>query len=195
MLVRTILFLCKHKRIYACQHVIIKGLDKIETRGDLKIGTQYVGFIHKGDMTFLRVRGKLVFEGDFTVGRGCRFDIGENALVTIGKNGYITANTSFIIMHGLSIGESCAISWNCQFLDDDFHTFEYDEKRNEINDPSIKIGNHVWIGCNTYIYKGSRIPDGCIVASNSVVKGIFNEENALIAGNPAKIIKRNVRWD
>jgi hypothetical protein len=27
-----------------------------------------------------------------------------------------------------------------------------------------------------------------------VVKGCFDEENVLIAGNPAKVIKRNISW-
>jgi serine acetyltransferase len=33
-----------------------------------------------------------------------------------------------------------------------------------------------------------------VIASNSIIKDVFKEKNSLIAGNPAKIIKRNVQW-
>jgi len=36
---------------------------------------------------------------------------------------------------------------------------------------------------------------GCLIAADSVVKGVFNESNALIAGNPAKVVKSNINWE
>ena len=51
-----------------------------------------------------------------------------------------------------------------------------------------QIGNNVWSGCGVKIYKGTVIPDNCVIASNSIVKGVFKEENSLIGGNPASII-------
>lgn len=35
------------------------------------------------------------------------------------------------------------------------------------------------------ILKGSVIPKGCIVAANAVITKSFENENALLAGNPA----------
>jgi acetyltransferase-like isoleucine patch superfamily enzyme len=172
--------------------VKINGIENIETNGRLKIGLNYVGFIHKSDKTYLNINGKLSFKGDYSIGRGCRFDIGTNGIVSIGNGGYTNANTTFIIMHQLTIGDNCAISWDCQFLDEDFHEIFYDGKKN--HDNSIIIGNNVWIGCGVKIYKGTVIPDNCVIASNSIIKDVFKEKNSLIAGNPAKIIKRNVQW-
>ncbi len=184
----------KHKSIYAHKEVVIYGLENIKiVEGEIKIGLQFVGFTHKRDITFINIRGKVIFEGDYSIGRGCRIDIGPNATMKLGKNGYVTANTNFIIMHGLIIGDNCSISWNCQFLDEDFHEIEYLDKRARM-EAIIEIGNHVWIGCNTFIYKGVKIPNGCVVASNSVVKTAFNEENTLIAGNPARIVRNNIQW-
>jgi acetyltransferase-like isoleucine patch superfamily enzyme len=59
----------------------------------------------------------------------------------------------------------------------------------------IKIGNHVWIGNDVKIYKGTVIPNNCVIASHSVVKGVFTQENSLIAGCPAKLIKKDVTWE
>ena len=126
-------------------------------------------------------------------GRGCRFDIGKDAIMSIGKGGYTNCNTSFIIMHKLVIGDNCIISWDCQFLDEDFHKVSYSGKK-ESSD-SIIIGDKVWIGCGSKIYKGTIIPNGCVIASNSVVRGIFYEENSIIGGNPARVIKKEINWE
>ena len=193
VLSKYLMFKIIGNNILAHHNTKIVGIKNIETHDLVRIGLDTVGFGHGTDLTFLNIRGKLKFAGKYLISRGCRFDIGPHALVRIGKGGYVSCNTKFIIMHRLTIGSACAIAWNCQFLDEDFHSLEYDGK-NKSDDNTITIGNHVWIGSNTTIYKGVIIPDECVVAANSVVKGQFEEKNVLIAGNPAKIIKRNVIW-
>ena len=59
----------------------------------------------------------------------------------------------------------------------------------------VYIGNHVWIGENVFIMKRGKISDNSIVGAMSVVTKKFDEEHVVIAGNPAKICKRNVMWD
>ncbi|MCC9166595.1 acyltransferase [Pontibacter harenae] len=193
VLVKYFYFKVKGKNIISHQNTIIKGLRNISVKGLLKIGVDYVGFVHNKDITYLNIKGRLEILGNFSISRGCRLDIGKNAVVQIGGGSYINPFTNIIIMHRLSIGKNCAISWNCQFLDEDFHQIQYEEKK-ENNSLGISIGDSVWIGSNVSIFKGTVIPKGCVVASNTVVKNKFYEENVLIAGNPAKIIKRNVTW-
>lgn len=192
VLIRHLYFQLKGKTITAHQKVKIKGLSNITTHGKLRIGMEYVGFMYKSDKTLLNIKGKAVFHGDYSIGRGCRIDIDEKAFLEVGKTGYLNVNSNFIIRHGLKIGDDCAISWGCQFLDDDFHHIKYENQKER--DPKIVIGNHVWIGSNVSIYKGTRIPDGCVVAADSSVRGVFTEKDSLIAGNPARVIKSNVSW-
>ncbi len=180
------------KNILANNRVIIRGIDKIDTRELVQIGMANIGFVHKYDRTSLNINGRLIFKGRYSIGKGCRFDIGKEAVAEFGE-GYVTANTNFFIMHGLTVGDGCSISWGCQFLDEDFHKINYLSQNQKIN--KIEIGNHVWIGCNVIILKGSKIPDGCVVAAGSVVTKAFEKENVLIAGNPASIIKENVQWE
>ena len=184
--------LIHNKTLLLHQKVTIKGIKNIQCDEKIEIGTAYVGFMHRTDKTFLNINGKLKIKGNYSIGRGCRFDIRRDASVSIGKGGYINCNSTIIIMHKLSIGDNCAISWNCQFLDEDFHTIDYAEKKETPN--SIEIGNHVWIGCGVKVYKGTKIPGGCVVASDTVLKGKFDKENCLIGGNPAKILKENIQW-
>lgn len=125
----------------------------------MNIGVNYVGFISPKDRTYLNINGELIIDGNYTIGRGCRFDIGENAVVEIGTGGYINANIKIIIMNGLSRGVNCSISWDCQFLNEDFHTISYEGKLEKSN--KIIIGNNVWIVFGVKIYKGTHIPNGC----------------------------------
>lgn len=51
----------------------------------------------------------------------------------------------------------------------------------------IKIGNNVWIGAGAAVLDGAIIGSGAIVAPNSVVTKKV-PENAIVQGNPAKVI-------
>ncbi len=53
----------------------------------------------------------------------------------------------------------------------------------------IYIGNNCFIGCNAIILKGTILGDGCVVGAGAVVAGKF-EDNCVIAGNPARVIRR-----
>ena len=182
------------KRILKHQHVKIKGISNIKSEGLIRIGIGFVGFSGKKDSTILNIRGKLVIEGDYYIGRGCRFDIGDEAVAVIGKGGFINCNNRIVIMHGLQIGDNCIISWDCQFLDENFHSFSYEGQIAEDKQKSIVIGNNVWIGNGVKIYQGAIIPDGCVVAAHSVIRGEFKRQNVLIGGMPAREIKSNVKW-
>lgn len=68
-----------------------------------------------------------------------------------------------------------------------------EERINE--DQDVIIGNHVWMGRNVSVHKGGVIPDGCVIGANSFVTKKFYESNCMIAGTPARIIKKNIRWE
>ena len=53
----------------------------------------------------------------------------------------------------------------------------------------VTIGNNVWIGGSATIVTGVTIGDNCIIGAGSVVTRDV-ESNTVVAGNPAKVIKR-----
>ena len=71
-------------------------------------------------------------------------------------------------------------------------TSNHDPKMLSVNLPGedVVIGNGCWIGMNTVILPGVTLGDNTIVGAGSVVTKSFKSGNCLIAGSPAKVIKR-----
>ncbi len=121
---------------------------------------------------------------------GCRLDIGGKLI--IGDNTYINPRTIICCTNYIVIGSNCAISWDCQIMDNDFHTMVVENIPSITNLP-INIGNNVWIGAKCIILKGVTIGDGAVVAAGSVVTGIV-PANTIVGGVPAKVLKENTGW-
>lgn len=80
-------------------------------------------------------------------------------------------------------------------MDTDQHSV-FDAEQNCINEPRpVEIGNKVWIGCRCTILKGSIIPNGSIIAANTVITKSFNDEKSVIGGSPARILKKYATWE
>lgn len=56
----------------------------------------------------------------------------------------------------------------------------------------IEIGSQCWIGANAVILPGVKLLPGTIVGAGSVVTRGFEEGYIVVAGNPAKIVRRRV---
>lgn len=121
------------------------------------------------------------------------------AYIRIGNNVGISGATIYA-RKGISIGDYTAVGGNVKILDNDFHPIEVEERNSLLADPDggdsdlvpsreIKIGNNCFIGCNSIILKGTVLGDGCVVGAGAVVAGMF-EDNCVIAGNPAKVIRK-----
>ncbi|MBQ1175732.1 MAG: hypothetical protein IIX56_04955 [Treponema sp.] len=59
----------------------------------------------------------------------------------------------------------------------------------------IEIGNHVWIGAKSTILKGTKIADGSVIGAGSLCAGLLSDEKSIYAGQPAKLIKKNINWE
>ena len=78
-------------------------------------------------------------------------------------------------------------------MDNDQHALDPAERNHDIRDnirkSPVRIGDDCFIGTGSIILKGTILGNNCVVGAGSVVHGEF-PDNCVIAGNPAKIIKR-----
>ena len=93
-------------------------------------------------------------------------------------------------MDNITIGKNVLIGWDSCIMDSDMHTIINVLTKERLRRTSeVVIEDGVWIGTRSLILKGSKIPAGCIVGASSVVTKSFSTENAILAGNPARIVK------
>lgn len=116
----------------------------------------------------------------------------EGATIEIGNNVGISGATIYA-RKGIYIGDNTNIGGNVKILDNDFHPIEVEARladdKEKIGTASITIGKNCFIGCNALILKGTELGDNCVVGAGAVVCGKF-EANSVIAGNPAKVIRK-----
>ncbi len=119
-----------------------------------------------------------------------------NSSLTIGDNSWAGGVEYGIYENDthISIGNNCMFSTGIEITCTDYHSI-LNERGEVINRAhSINIGNRVWIGQNVSLLKKAQIADGCIIGAHSVVTKKFDTPNCIIGGNPARVIKENVRW-
>ena len=122
----------------------------------------------------------------------------NNCTVLIGELTSMVDVKMLVFQHNscIRIGKNCTFSRNIQIRTGELPHFIFDIETGEYLDKNtiLKIGNHVWIGENSMILKNASIADDNIIGCNSVVTKKFDENNSVIAGNPAKIRKRGVKF-
>lgn len=148
-----------------------------------------------GAMFSLKRSGHKVKEAKFCVEENSKILIGEN--VQMKNSGLVViANNAYKEPIIVSIGDNTYIARDVLIRTSDGHTIINAETKEALNPPkNVIIDEHAWIGSRAVLLKGAHIPKNSIVGACALVTKSFDEENVVIAGQPAKIIKHNVSWD
>ena len=163
----------------------------VENRGSFRLGfkdgftaSTVAGSLHLGN------KSKLVINGTVLAGPGVRFDVSEDAVLEL-EDVYINSNSFIRCRKHVKIGKGTTVGFDAVILDSDIHHLVREDF--EMDKP-VLIGSHVWIGARAMILKGVTIGSGSVVAAGAVVtKNV--PENTLVAGVPAKVIKKDVHWE
>ena len=136
-------------------------------------------------------KAALVSSG-FSMYEGATIVILGGGRLVLGYNSYM--NASLIqCASSITIGDNCAIASDVLIQDTDFHPMLDEDGNEKTYTKPISIGNHVWICAKATILKGVTIGDGAIVAAGAVVTKDV-PPYTLVGGNPARVIKENVKW-
>jgi acetyltransferase-like isoleucine patch superfamily enzyme len=107
----------------------------------------------------------------------------EEPRIIIGRECSIGDRTEIHAGREVRIGNRVMFAWDCVIMDRDYHSVNSNcEKMAPVN-----IEDDVWIGCRAIVLKGVSIGKNAVIGAGSVVLDNI-PENAIVAGNPAKII-------
>ncbi len=135
----------------------------------------------------------------------------QEGFVSIGNRTFIGGAT-IICRNNISIGNNVQIAWNCLLYDHNAHSFDFLERRKDIDiflnnkknketllkgknwdvvhSAPITICNDVWIGTNVTILNGVTIGEGAVIGAGSVVREDIPAWT-IAYGNPCKVVAKN----
>lgn len=123
---------------------------------------------------------------------------GKNKKISFGEN--CSCEGLSIFCHdtnsSLEIGNNVMIARDCCIQVSDSHSIldKHTHQLIDTHEHHISIGDNVWIAQGSMLLKNAKIAANSIVGTSSVVTKPFTQENIVIAGNPAKIIKKDIVW-
>ena len=139
----------------------------------------------------------VIFNGKIRLAQGCSLRCDKDGTIEFGKN--VSFNQNFFCASNSTVkfGDDVLGGWNISVRDCEGHpVYDIISGEKKVNIKPVTIGNHVWIGTESKILKGTYIDDGSIVGLGSVLtKNYSGKRNIVVAGNPAAIVKENVSWE
>ena len=138
--------------------------------------------------------GKLIFKGEAHIGHGAIISC-VGGVMTVGDNFAVSGSTSFVCYKEITIGRDVQFAWDSLVMDSDAHKI-YDQEGGRMNeDRPVIIGDKVWLACQNTVLKGTVIGNNCVVGANSLINKAYTEEGVIIAGNPARVVKKISGWE
>lgn len=164
-------------------------------RGMVRIGRTPGHFFAESRKCFflLDPNTEIVIGGNVVIGTGVSIRLTNEAVLELNDGCVLGDNVNIMCEKHISIGRNTVVTFESRIIDTNFHYIIDIESQVIIRkNHDILIGANNWICNNTTIMKGTVTPNNCIVASLSLLnKDYGNEENVIIAGAPAKIVRRN----
>ncbi len=123
--------------------------------------------------------------------------IGENETISIGDD--TTVEGAYLLCDhecSITIGNDCMFSTDIMIRTGDKHPLYDLENDDLLNKPqNVTIEDRVWLAREVMVLKGCHIKKGSVAGAKSLVARIRHEENSVLAGVPAKVVKTGIRWE
>ncbi|MDM0108861.1 hypothetical protein QTH97_28230 [Variovorax sp. J22R24] len=123
----------------------------------------------------------------------------RESIVSIGDGNWFNGNVH--VLAGISpstvvrIGSENLFADNIQIVGAVEHlTYNVASMARESIEHGVRIEDRVWVCKDVLIYNKSEIASDNVVAARAVTNKRFDESNTIIAGSPAKVTKRGIRW-
>lgn len=180
----------------------IRGVRMVRTKILVKGHNNQV-LIGSGSRLFDSV---IMIHGDshcIKIGRDCI--LGELTLTVLSRSNHVSigsnctsASVRILVLEPkttISIGNDCMISHNVEILCSDSHSIVDVETGCRLNQAKdIYIADHVWLGANCAVLKGSSIGKDSVIGFRSIVTGHL-PSSSICVGTPASVLKTGITWN
>lgn len=140
------------------------------------------------DNATIIIRRNVIYTGSILAEANCHVELGES----LQANGFL--NISCAERARIIFGRSCLISAATVRSSDMHPIYDLDTGERINFGGDVVVGDHVWLAQDCMILKGVNIGSGSVVAAMTLVNRDV-PANSIVAGNPGKVIKNNIRWD
>ena len=159
----------------------------------------------------LRWRGQLKTDGPCFIGRGVTIEIGQGAVVSLGRWAWVGdgsklrchagrieigaktvvgQETTFSAYESISLGRECIVADRSMFIDFDHAVMQIESpiRQQGLYSRPVRIGHNVWVGYGACFLRGTTTGDNAIVGTYAVVTRDV-EPNAVVGGVPARVLR------
>jgi acetyltransferase-like isoleucine patch superfamily enzyme len=162
-----------------------------------KFGLNYSAYrnVSPGRISILK-GGVFVINRGIRVSQGVCICIGTNARLEMCENASLGDSAMVVCMKSVKIGKNSSVTWQCQLMDYNSHFIQLADGSIPTIYKSVVIGDYCWVGNRTSIQPGTKLPNRTIVTSNSLLNKDYTstiEKYCLIGGQPAKLLRSNVK--
>lgn len=104
--------------------------------------------------------------------------------VKIGRNVVVMNNSLFMAAGGITIEDDVMVAANVQLISNNHDLYDHQI----LTCKPVRLKRNCWIGAGATILPGITVGENAVVAAGAVVTKDV-EDNTVVGGNPAKIIK------
>lgn len=154
----------------------------------VKLKDSRILFAGNGSVVYLS-RSKSPYRINVTINNG--------SLLFFGEGNSFTGTMTIILSEekNVIIGSHGLYSYDICIRTADPHLIYDTESHRRMNlSRSVVIGDHVWLGQQAMILKGSVIGSGAVLGAKAVLGGRSVPSNECWAGSPARSIRKNIFW-
>lgn len=172
----------------------------VQILGGVKFGLIRLGF----NQVSLYPNNGITWENNGTVIFNGRASIGNNSVISVGKNGHLTFGDRFratttlkcVCYNKVTFDSDVLIGWECTISDTDFHSLQYNGNATK-GYGAIYIGRNNWIAMQSLILKDSKTPPYTVIAARSLINRDYTSEQGkiLLSGQPAKVTLHDIYHD
>lgn len=169
-------------------------------KGMIGFGQAYEIMSRSKGIAELSLEGTVTFYGHVQFGKDYFVFVGPNASLKMGNMASLGNSGKIICYENIELGYFARIGFESQLSDTTAHQMmnTVTGEKYPMTTP-ILIGNFNYISNRVTVLAGTKTPDYCSIASNSLCTSDYTSlgQNVLIGGIPAKLLKTNIcrDWD